>query len=213
MTQWALFCYTIVFTFIDFTLPYICHDTKKLSSSPSRPHPYPSKIYKFKNKVKTNKQTKKHLEAVGNYGENQRGIWRKEEVWIGPTVFYNHFAKTDFTYCELCEISLCRTYSPLINNFWFSILHFYNRIKGFRSNRYFNSILTTFRLNSFPKYSKRVQMEQTLWDVIIIHHKRLISICEIIRIKLLKAKNQDSPFVLKYNRKSYVDNKKIKLFM
>lgn len=66
--------------FYRLTLPYICHDTKKLSSSPSRPHPYPSKIYKFKNKVKTNKQTKKHLEAVGNYGENQRGIWRKEEV-------------------------------------------------------------------------------------------------------------------------------------
>lgn len=113
-----------------------------------------------------------------------------------------HFAKTDFKYHKLFEISLCRTYSPsLKSKFWFLILHFYNQTKRFRSNLYFISILTTFRLNSFPKYPKRVQIEQTLWDVIIIYYKRFISICEVIRVKLLKAKNQDSLFILKYNRK------------
>lgn len=124
----------------------------------------------------------KILKLWGNCGENQRSIQRKEEVWIGPTQFYNHFAKTDFKHCELFEIRLCRTYSPFLKNkFWFSILHLYNQTKGFRSNRHFSSILTTFRLNSFPKYSKRIQIKQTLWDVIIIYHRRFISICEIIK--------------------------------
>lgn len=43
---------------------------------------------------------------MGYYGENWRDIWKKEEVWIGPKEFYNHFAKTDFKHCKLPKIVL-----------------------------------------------------------------------------------------------------------
>lgn len=141
------------------------------------------------------KQNKKHLVAMGNCGENWRVIWKKEEVWIGPTEFYNHFAKTDFKHCKLSKIVLL-----LKTSFDSQYCIFITKQKD-SDLTHFSSILTTIRLNSFPKYSKiRVQIKQTLWDVIIIYHKRFISICGIITIiKILKTKTQDSPFTLKYN--------------
>lgn len=102
-------------------------------------------------------------------------------MWIGPIGFYNHFAKTTLNTMNNYLKSGCVESIVLLKTSFDSQYCIFIIKQKDLDLTYFSSILTTCRLNSFLKYSKRVQIEQTLWDA-ITYNKRNISIYKIIRI-------------------------------
>lgn len=147
-----LFCYTVI-TILDFTLHHhVCHDTKKLSSSPSDSIPVPPKSW---SSWELWGETERYMEE----GRSMNRILQNFTITL---------SRQTLNIVNYLKFRLCWTYSPLKNKFWFSILHYYNWTKGLKSNRHFSSILTIFILNSFPNY---FQIKQALWDVIIIYCK------------------------------------------
>lgn len=125
---------------------------------------------------------------MGNCGEKRRGIWRKEEVWIGPIEVYKHFAPRQ-TLNIMNSLKL-GCVEPIVLLLKTSFDSQYSIYKTKQKDSDLIDILVEYLLPwdwihflSTP----RVQIEQTLWAV-ITYHKRFISICEIIRITLLKAK-------------------------
>lgn len=144
--------------------PHVCHDTKKLSSYPPDSIPVPPKSW-----------------SSGElWGEKERYMEEGRSMNRILQNFTITLPRQTLNIVNYFKFRLCRTYSPLKNKFWFSILHYYNRTKGLKSNRYFSSILTTFRLNSFPIYSERVQIKQALWDVIIIYRKSSLAFVKLL---------------------------------
>lgn len=45
-----------------------------------------------------------------DYGKNKKGIWKKEEMWINPTVLYNNFARYFKNTVRIAWNQLYRTY-------------------------------------------------------------------------------------------------------